>query len=210
MTLTTFDTMMISCPDLRDDVRRDQRVSTEKSAISDPDLNLLTAIGNGDARALASLMERHSGWALRFAERLSGDHQAAEEVVQSAFLKLWNKPELFEGRSLFKTWFYRVVHNLSMDALRRRRPNQTELDDTLEDEQPGPEQRLATGQRSEQVRLALDTLPERQRQAIVLSHFEGLTQAEASALMEISEGALESLLSRGRANLRKCLAGTLN
>jgi len=168
---------------------------------------LVAAVARRDARALHTLVERHGGWAARFAERLTGSPQQAEEVVQSAFLRLWQRADRWEGRSSFRTWFYRVVHNLAIDQVRARRPWQhEELDETLPDPAPSPQRTLEREQQSARVRAALATLPERQRTAIVLSHYEGCSQAEAACILGVSEGALESLLSRARATLRLALA----
>lgn len=177
----------------------------EPGARSDTDL--LEAIAQHDARALEEIVARHGGWAARFAERLTGNAATAEEVVQDAFLRLWQNAGRWEGRARFSTWFYRVLHNLAIDRLRARPTRFEELDEALPDTRPGPEPLLERERRDARVRAALDRLPERQRTALVLSHYEGLSQAEAAAVLEINEGALESLLSRARARLRDLLAG---
>ena len=130
--------------------------------------------------------------------------------MQNAFLRLWNGAQDWQGRARFTTWFYRVVHNLAIDELRRRRRGHEALDDTLRDPAPTPVERLESERRSARVQAALAALPQRQRTALVLSHYEGLPQAEAAAIMGISEGALESLLSRGRAALRERLRSELH
>lgn len=175
-----------------------------------PDETLVAALARRDQRALAQLVQRHGGWAARFAERLTGNAQTAEDVVQNAFLRLWNSPERWEGRSRFTTWFYRVLHNLAVDELRRRRSGHEELHEALEDPAPAPPQVLERDRRDARVRAALDRLPERQRAALVLRHYEDCSQGEAAEILGISEGALESLLSRGRAALRAQLRGELH
>jgi RNA polymerase sigma-70 factor (ECF subfamily) len=175
-----------------------------------PDETLVAALARGDQRALAQLVQRHGGWAARFAERMTGSPQVAEEVVQNAFLRLWNSAERWEGRSRFTTWFYRVLHNLAVDELRRRRSGHEELDEALEDPAATPPQLLEQERRAARVRAALERLPERQRAALVLRHYEGCSQGEAAQILGISEGALESLLSRGRATLREQLRGELH
>lgn len=175
-----------------------------------PDEALVAAIARRDQRALAQLVQRHGGWAARFAERMTGSPQIAEEVVQNAFLRLWNSAERWEGRSRFTTWFYRVLHNLAVDELRRRRSGHEELDEALEDPAATPPQLLEHERRAARVRAALERLPERQRAALVLRHYEDCSQGEAAQILGISEGALESLLSRGRATLREQLRGELH
>jgi RNA polymerase sigma-70 factor (ECF subfamily) len=129
----------------------------------------------------------------------------AEDVVQAAFLRLWNHAGRWEGRARFSTWFYRVVHNLCIDQMRRQHRDFDPLADTLPDPAPGPHEQLEQEQRGLDVQQALARLPERQRAAIVLSHYQECTQGEAASILGISEGALESLLSRGRAALRLLL-----
>lgn len=175
-----------------------------------PDETLVAALSRGDQRALAQLVQRHGGWAARFAERMTGSPHAAEEVVQNAFLRLWHSAERWEGRSRFTTWFYRVLHNLAVDELRRRRGGHEELDEALEDPAATPPELLERDRRAARVRAALERLPERQRAALVLRHYEDCSQGEAAQILGISEGALESLLSRGRATLREQLRGELH
>jgi RNA polymerase sigma-70 factor (ECF subfamily) len=175
-----------------------------------PDETLVAALARRDQRALAQLVQRHGGWAARFAERMTGDAQTAEDVVQNAFLRLWNSAERWEGRSRFTTWFYRVLHNLAVDELRRRRSGHEELDEALEDPAPAPPDVLERERRDARVRAALDRLPGRQRAALVLRHYEDCSQGEAAEILGISEGALESLLSRARAALRAQLRGELH
>ena len=170
------------------------------------DESLVVAVGKRDERALKLLLDRHRGWAARFAERLTGDPQTAEEVVQTAFLRLWNRADRWEGRSRFTTWFYRVLHNLSVDELRRKRIAFEVLDESQEDSTRSPMEQVQSEQTSLRVRRAVLALPQRQRSAIVLSHYEGCSQAEAASIMGVSESALESLLVRGRATLRSLLA----
>ena len=182
----------------------------ESSDAADPgtrdDAELVAAVARQDARALEALVARHGAWAARFAERLSGNAATAEEIVQDAFLRLWQNAERWEGRARFTTWFYRVLHNQAVDRLRLRRATLVELDESIEDTRPAPDRLLAREQRGARVRAALDRLPERQRAALVLSHYEGLSQVEAARVLGIGEGALESLLSRARAALRVHLA----
>ena len=171
---------------------------------------LMAAVGRRDERAFAALVERHLGWALGFAERMLGERPEAEDLVQTAFLRVWESAARWEPEAKFSTWFYRVLHNLCMDQFRQRRraasqPLDDDLADALVDETPAVEERLWGLQREARVRAALAALPVRQRAALVLCYYEERSQSEASALLGVSEGALESLLSRGRATLRKWL-----
>lgn len=174
------------------------------------DEELVAALAGRDATALAELVRRHGGWAARFATRLTNSPETGEEVVQTAFMRVWEGKARWRGRSRFTTWFYRVVHNLAIDELRRQRRAHEPLDEAMPDSGPTPVERLLSERRASRVRAALAALPERQRTALLLSHYENLSQAEASAIMDISEGALESLLSRARAALRDRLRDELH
>jgi RNA polymerase sigma-70 factor, ECF subfamily len=180
-----------------------------RTAVQQPqqpsDEALVRAIQHHDQRALAELLNRHGAWAVRFAERVTGNHETAEEVVQAAFLRVWEKAERWEGRSRFTTWFYRILHNLCVDRIRLRRVGFELLDESIADSAPSAEERLAGEQRDARVREALNRLPARQRMAITLSHYEECSQRDAAAIMGISESALESLLVRARCALREYL-----
>jgi RNA polymerase sigma-70 factor (ECF subfamily) len=174
------------------------------------DHELMMAVGRRDHYAFARLVERHYGWALGFTDRMLGTRHEAEDLVQTAFLRVWQGAARWEPNAKFSTWLYRVLHNLCMDRLRARRarasePLEGEFVEALVDETPDSEERVADLQRGARVRAALDRLPDRQRAALVLCYYEERSQAEAAALLGISEGALESLLSRGRATLKKWL-----
>ncbi len=178
------------------------------------DHELMMAVSRRDHDAFARLVERHYGWALGFTDRMLGARHDAEDLVQTAFLRVWQGAARWEPNAKFTTWLYRVLHNLCIDHLRARRatasePLEGEFVEALADEAPDNEERVSGMQRGARVRAALDRLPVRQRAALVLCYYEELSQAEAAALLGVSEGALESLLSRGRATLRKWLRDDL-
>jgi RNA polymerase sigma-70 factor, ECF subfamily len=172
------------------------------SAHRPSDETLVLAVQRRDERALAELLRRHGAWAARFAERITGSPELAEEVVQSAFLRVWDKADGWQGKARFTTWFYRILHNLCVDRMRLRRIGFEVIDEHFEDPAPSAEERLESEQRGARVRGALAELPARQRMALVLSHYEECSQRDAAAIMGITEGALESLLVRARAALR--------
>jgi RNA polymerase sigma-70 factor (ECF subfamily) len=178
------------------------------------DHELMMAVGRRDHTAFARLVERHYGWALGFTDRMLGARDEAEDLVQTAFLRVWQGAARWEPNARFSTWLYRVLYNLCMDRHRGRRaaasePLQGDLVEALADEAPDSEERLAHLQQGARVRAALDRLPVRQRAALVLCYYEERSQAEAAQLLGVSEGALESLLSRGRATLRRWLRDDL-
>lgn len=170
---------------------------------------LLLAYGRGEAQAARALTERLAPMAYRVAARMLGDWSEAEDVAQEAMLRLWRvAPEWRAGEAKVSTWLYRVVSNLATDRLRRRR-GAVALDEAPEpeDEAPAVEAVMVDQGRMEALQAALLTLPERQRQAVILRHLEGLSNPEIAVVMEIGVEAVESLTARGKRALALALAG---
>jgi len=168
------------------------------------DETLVARVAEGDRAAYAGLVLRHTDRFLALAERLLGTRGEAEDVLQDAFSRLWTHADRFDPEvARFTTWFYRVVANACTDRLRRRGRSQP-LPEHWDSVDPGPraDEKLAENQRARRVRDALDELPERQKVAVTLCYFEGLTNVEAAEVLSISVKALESLLVRARRGLR--------
>ena len=173
----------------------------------DPDEDLLRRVGEGDPAAIQAMVARKLPRMLTLAQRMLGDAAEAEDVAQEAMLRAWRQaPRWTPGQARFDTWLHRVGLNLCYDRLRRRREIATDVLPDRIDDGPAPDRGLLAAETGAQVQTALSCLPERQREAIVLCHYQELGNIEAAALMEISVEALESLLSRGRRALRIALA----
>ena len=175
------------------------------------DDTLLVLYANGDAEAARTLSLRLVPRALSYSGRLLGDRAEAEDVVQEAMLRLWRMaPDWRPGEAQVSTWLYRVVSNLCLDRKRaqKRRPTAT-LDDApdLAALGPGVEARMMQDQRMAALTAALAELPDRQRQAVVLRHIEGLANPEIAAILEIGVEAVESLTARGKRALTAALSG---
>lgn len=177
---------------------------------ADPDTDAVTNMAAGDARAFRDLMDRHLPGVLSIAGRMLGSPAEAEDVAQDVFLRAWRSAAKWRGKAdggtaEYRTWLYRVAANASTDRLRKRRP--VGLDDIAEpaDPAPGAEQVLNDASVARSVRTAIQTLPDRQRAALILSHYQGLGNPEIGAILEISVEAVESLLSRARRALRERL-----
>ena len=174
---------------------------------ADPDDELVARAGRGDAAAVRALVARKLGRVLALAERLLGDAAEAEDVAQETFLRVWRHAAAWRpGRAKFDTWLHRVALNLCYDRLRRRRERPTAEPPDQPDPGPAPDRGLEAEDVGRRVRAALSALPERQREAIVLCHYQALGNIEAAGLMGVSVEALESLLARGRRALRGALA----
>jgi RNA polymerase sigma-70 factor, ECF subfamily len=172
--------------------------------VSDDDL--LERLTRADAKAFAQLVELHFQSVYRVAWRMLGGREGAEDIAQEAFLRLWRNPRQVRDGKALRSWLMRVASNLVVDRFRRQVPQDPgELPDTA-DEAPGPELALRRSNVTAAVDGAIALLPERQRLALVLSHFEGYGNPEIAAALDVSVEAVESLLSRARRGLKSSLA----
>ncbi|WP_322868081.1 RNA polymerase sigma factor [Aquicoccus sp. G2-2] len=175
-----------------------------------PDEALITRFANGDAVAAQALTERLTPVVMAHAYRLLADRAEAEDVAQDAMMRLWRVARDWRhGEAKVTTWLYRVTANLATDRLRKRRRAGPPLDDLPEpaDKTPGVVAKLVEKDRAEALQAALAGLPERQRQAVILRHLEGLANPEIAEIMEISTEAVESLTARGKRALAAALSG---
>ncbi len=172
---------------------------------------LLVLYANGDASAARILTGRLLPAVLGYATRLLGDRAEAEDVAQEAMIRLWRiAPDWRQGEAKVTSWLYRVVTNLCTDRQRARRRRASDaLDDVPEpaDDGPGVEARMLTAARLSALDAALATLPDRQRQAVVLRHIEGLSNPEIAEVLGVGVEAVESLTARGKRALTAALAG---
>ena len=163
------------------------------------DRELVVLVGRGDGGALADLYDRHGGAAYLLAYRIFGQRQAAEDLVQYAFLKVWRSAGSYKAaRGSVRTWVLSIVHNQAVDQLRAaasRRRTQELVELSAVVYQPSDAFDEAwLGARKEQVREALETLPPAQLEVIELSYFSGYTHAEISALLGLPLGTVKSRL----------------
>jgi len=174
------------------------------------DAELLARYARGDADAARRLTTRLVPRVHAQAARLLGDGAEAEDVAQEAMMRLWRiAPEWRAGEAKVTTWLYRVVSNLCTDRLRKRPKRTVDLDAVSEpaDDAPSPEARMLNDARRDALAQALAGLPERQRLAVVLRHFEGATNPEIAERLGISVEAVESLTARGKRALAAALKG---
>ncbi len=169
---------------------------------------LMAMVGEGNHAAFTALVDRHLGRAVAVAQRVTGNHGDAQEIAQEAFLRVWTRaPQWRDTGARFTTWLYRVVVNLSIDRVRR--PTMAALDSVPEPHEPKADALglLEQGERTRIVGAAIAALPHRQRAALALCHYQGLSMVEAAEVLATSATAVESLLVRARRTLRKRLAG---
>jgi RNA polymerase sigma-70 factor (ECF subfamily) len=175
------------------------------------DQELMLRVAAGDAQAFRSVASAHLQPILRYCARLLRQSAEAEEVAQEVMLRAWQRAAEYEPKARLTTWLHRIAHNLAIDALRKRGHGTHELDD---DQMPAPEsgaperlvERYNTAQR---VQAALQSIPERQQQALILCHEQGFSNPEIAEVLGVGVAAVESLLSRGRKALRQQLTPAL-
>lgn len=171
------------------------------------DAVLLGRTSEGDADAFRMLVDRHLASMLAVARRMLRDDAEAEDVAQDAFLRLWRTGGSLELGSVgVRPWLRRVVSNLCIDRVRAGK-RVTVVDEVPEEAEP-PQQLtdIESRETGAKVDSALKSLPERQRLALTLFHYEGLSQIEIGEAMGISDEAVESLLARARRSLKGLLA----
>lgn len=179
----------------------------ELGALEDGALMVLFA--NGDPGAARVLSERLLPRAFRHAARVLGDRTEAEDVAQEAMLRLWRAAPDWrtDGAAKPSTWLHKVVANLTIDRLRRSGRSVELGDDDFADDAPGAEARLMQAGRLDALDAALATLPDRQRQAVVLRHIEDLSNPEIAEVLGVGVEAVESLTARGKRALKAALSG---
>lgn len=169
------------------------------------DESLMGRVQRGDHQAFSGLVTRHTNMFYAAAYRMCGHEQEAEDIVQDAFLKLWNKPEVWNENkgAKFTTWFYRVVTNQALDYMRRRKKTAgSEALDLMPDENLRADEVLAEKQEGYEVERAIQALSDRQKVALNLCFYEGLSNKDAAKVMGVGVKALESLLMRAKQGLK--------
>lgn len=173
------------------------------TATDDNSLVLRTA--RGDRLAFAALVHRHMPRLLAVSRRMLGNAGLAEDATQEVLLKLWTHAANYDpDKARLSTWLTRIAMNICLDRLRKRQEESMPEDFDLA-EPAGQENGLMRDQVAAKVEAALQVLPERQRQALVLCHYEELSMAEAASVMDCTVEAVESLLGRARRSLRRQL-----
>ncbi len=172
------------------------------------DHDLIRLVGQGQREALAVLVRRHQERVLALAYRFLGCWDAAEDVCQDAFIRVWQSAAKYEPDAAFTTWLYRIVANLCWDRRRLgvREPGGMPDDAALlrvaaEDELPGE-----SVERRMRVHRAIAQLPDRQRLALILYRYDGLSHRQVADITGWSTRAIESCLVRAYDRLRNLLA----
>src|SRR5947209_841757 len=148
------------------------------------DHDLMARTAQGDGRAFRMLAQRHAGRALGLARRMLGNEALAEEIVQDALLRVWTNAPRWRPEAAFRTWLYRVVVNLCLNARRRAPDLPLDAADDVADVRPRADAQLERHERDQRLSTAIEALPPRQRAAIALTFQEGLSNAEVAAVLD--------------------------
>ena len=174
--------------------------------VYDEDSELLDRLATGDEVAFRTLVERHIDRAYAIALRIVGNAADAEDVVQDTMLKIWSHRGRWQhGRAKFSTWLYRVISNRCIDLRRKPRNENVETVPEVADGQPGAVEIIERNELNGMLELAMQRLPEQQRIAVIFSYHENMSNGEIAEVMDTTVAAVESLLKRGRQQLRQLL-----
>lgn len=170
------------------------------------DTELMTRLAAGDMAALGDIVRRHQDKVLSFSYRVLGDWHRAEDVAQETFLRVHRAAKNYKPKAKFTTWLYRIVVNLCFDEQRKQAKTAAPLEDAdpvvlAKSESNAAERKEVV----ELVKTAVNELPERQRLAVILHRYDGLSHGEISEVTGWTQSAVESLLVRAYTNLREKL-----
>jgi RNA polymerase sigma-70 factor (ECF subfamily) len=173
--------------------------------MDDSDEALMARVARGDQPAFRALARRHLPAAIGLARRILGNTADAEDVAQEAMLRVWTHAPRWQPLAAFKTWLTRVVVNLCLDRKRRAPWVDLEAAGDIVDPSVGAAEQAEIDERERLVQRAIENLPDRQRAAIVLTYSEGMSNAQVADVLDTSVSAVETLLVRGKQNLRRTL-----
>ena len=197
-----------------------EQKTPNKYELTDPDVRLMLQVRNGSAAAYEELVAKYQARLIAILEHMVNRTQS-EDLAQEVFMRVYRARETYTAKAKFSTWLFTITHNVASNAIRklsRRKeynlnssPSGSVLVRPLDsmakdDSRLMPARLLDQSERAEIVRLAISQLNERQRMAILLSKFEGMSYIEISETMELSKQAVKSLLSRARGKLKEILA----
>ena len=165
----------------------------------------MARVAHGDERAFRLLSRRHLPAMLGLARRILGNAAEAEDVAQEALMRVWTHAPRWQPLAQFRTWLTRVVVNLCLDRKRRAPWVALEMAGNIVDPAPDAGERAESDERERMLATAIAKLPARQRSAIVLTYGEGMTNAQVAEILDTSVSAVETLLIRGKQNLRQAL-----
>ena len=173
------------------------------------DEQLMSAAAEGDMDAFEQLVLRHQQGAVGVAYRLLGDHHRAQDAAQEAFLRVLESAARYRPTAGFRTYLYRILTRLCIDQYRKRSAHPSDALDRVQGSGEAPPEVLLGRERAQRVHRAVEALPSRQRVALVLQHYEGMSYEEIARVMKCSARAVDALLVRARRSLKRQLQDLL-
>jgi len=185
------------------------------------DEELMERCAAGSHEAFQCLVERYRGRLINVVGRFINDRDRAEDIVQEVFLRVYRNRQRYERKGKFSTWIFTIAVNLAKNEIRRkvRRRGEISLEGLEEaagpttataDKSPGAEENLGREQLREMVAEAIERLPVRYREAVVLRDIEGLAYEEIASVLRIPGGTVRSRINRGRLMIKDFLTPFLS
>ena len=177
---------------------------------ADPDIQLMLDFADGDDSAFNQIMGKYKGIVIGITRRYFNDRSRAEDIAQEVFLRIYLSKNKYKPKSKLSTWIYRITANLCLNDIRSRKREEGNLD-LINDNTSSTDReldiidKLEKEELNETVRSALLSLPERQRLAVILSKYDGLSYQEISKILNCSISAVDSILQRAKQTLKKQL-----
>jgi RNA polymerase sigma-70 factor (ECF subfamily) len=178
--------------------------------MDESDEALMAAIARGNERAFRTLAGRHLPAMLALARRILGNAADAEDVAQDAMLRAWTHAPRWQPLASVRTWLTRITVNLCLDRKRRAPWVGLDVAGEIADPAPNAGEQTERDERDRLVAAAIADLPARQRTAIALTYGDGMSNAQVAEVLGTSVSAVETLLVRGKQNLRRALGPTIN
>ena len=187
-----------------------------KSYLADPDVQLMLAFKGGDDHAFEQLMRKHYRSVINFVARFTGQPTVAEDLSQEIFMRIYRSRSRYAPKARFRTWMFTIARNVCLNEIRRISNTADRFDgggleegsDPLavaDASMTAPEDQLLAQERRRIIARAIDALPHNQRSAVLLRRFEDFSYAEIAAVLNVSQKAVKSLLSRAKVNLKQRL-----
>ena len=173
----------------------------------DDDVRLMLSFRDGNVADFEKLMQRHQKSVLNLAHRFIGDRTAAEDMAQEVFIRIYRSAPSYQPSASFVTWMYQIVRNTCYSELRRRGRRAVRIgDDPANDPAAPPDvDHLEQSELLAAVRMAIASLPDNQRMAVILRRYQNLSYGQIARTMGTSESAVKALLHRARETLKEKL-----
>jgi RNA polymerase sigma-70 factor (ECF subfamily) len=192
-----------------------KELSTPERLMMDTDHDLMCKFQAGDVSAFEQLMCKHQKSVINTIYRFIGNRAKAEELAQEVFLKVYNSAQKYKPKAKFSTWLYKITSNLCLNELRKKRFETVSLslddlgeetNDLIDAKQIPPDIALEKNERVALIKKALESLPEKQRMALILREYNDLSYKEIAEVMRCSVASVQSRLQRAKATLKEKLA----